>query len=101
VGGPSTWLGLEIQLRRLATKQMQAFRGPIQTSLDDESIHQELATIKSEIKWSAVASVRQTGRLWLLMLSPVQAIHLPKAAFSAEAMAEFEAFLRQRGLLAA
>ena len=101
LGGPLTWLGLEIQLRRLAAKQMKAFGGPIQASINDESIRQELAAIKSEIKWPAVTAVRRTGRLWLLMLSPVQAIHLPKSAFSAEAAAEFEAFLRLRGLLGA
>lgn len=99
VGGPLTWITVEIQWRRMAVKQLKPFKGPIKAKLDNDLIQQELSIGKSEIKWSAVSQARRTDRLWLLSLSPVQAIHLPRSAFGAEAESEFKTFLQQRQLL--
>ena len=98
VGGPLTWAAFELQVRRTASKQMSSLGGPVETRLTEESIQQKLSTLSSEVRWDAVKSVIQTEHLWLLKINPVQAIHLPRRAFSAEAAAEFSAFLRKRGL---
>ena len=97
-GGPLTWATFEIQVRRVASKQMSSLRGPVETRLTTESIRQSLPTLNSEIHWEAVKSAIQTEHLWLLKINPIQAIHLPRKAFSAEAAAEFVTFLRQQGL---
>ena len=101
VGGPITWAVFEIQVRRAASKQMSSLRGPVETRITAASIRQDLSTLSSEVRWEAVKSVIQTEHLWLLKINQIQAIQLPRNAFSVEAEAEFVAFLNQRGLLAA
>jgi hypothetical protein len=97
--GPLTWWLFEWQIKRMAEKQLVSFRGPVETTITVEGVRQRFQFMTSNIGWELVKSVIETDAVWLLKVNPLQAIYLPKSAFSSEADGMFRSFLVQKQLL--
>ena len=97
--GPGVWGLTEGQLRRLARHQLVSLHGTAETRVTEDGVRQHFRFLTSNIGWELVSSVLETERLWLLKVNPIQAIYLPKAAFSPEDAESFRAFLAHRKLV--
>ena len=96
--GPMTWVLFEWQVKRLAEKQLVSFHGPVNTTVTDEGVRQQFQFMTSNIGWELVKCVIETDAVWLLKVNPLQAIYLPKSAFTPEADGVFRSFLVQQKL---
>ena len=68
----------------------------MQIEINEETIQVKTENSSSEVKWKAVKSYLEDGKLFLLYLAPAKFIALPKRVFSPEQIAALQALLAQK-----